>query len=190
MGDIGVATVHTAWADDADRRLLRFHGADLYRRGMGAQQHVRIEIEGVMHRTGRVVAWDVERLEVVIVVFDLRAFGDAVADMGEELFNTFQSPGHRMQTAGDLATARQGHIDGLGGQFGSQFGFFKQSLTRIESLCNTLLGNVDQGADLRTLLCRQIPQGLHHLSQFTLLAKVLNPDLLQGIDIFSALHSL
>ena len=33
---------------------------------MGAQQHVRVEIEGVVHRPGRVMAWDVERLEVVI----------------------------------------------------------------------------------------------------------------------------
>jgi hypothetical protein len=38
---------------------------------MGAQQHVGIEIEGVVHRPGRVVAWDVERFEVVVVVFDL-----------------------------------------------------------------------------------------------------------------------
>ena len=143
-----------------------------------------------MHRPGRVMAWDVERLEVVIVVFNLRAFGNAVANVGKELFDTFQSPGYRMQTARGLATARQGHINGLGRQFGGQFGLFKQRLARIENLCDTLLGNVDQRTDLRTLFCRQIAQGLHHLSQFTLFTKVLNPDLLQGIDIFSALHSL
>ena len=143
-----------------------------------------------MHRPGRVMAWDVERFEVVVVVFDLRAFGNAVADVGEELFDTFQSAGNRMQTTRGLAAARQGHVNGLGGQFGGQVGLFKQCLARIENLCDTLLGNVDQGADLRTLFCRQIPQGLHHLSQFALLAKVVNPDLLQGIDIFSALHSL
>ncbi|MNZ51215.1 hypothetical protein D3C78_690230 [compost metagenome] len=143
-----------------------------------------------MHRPGRVVAGDVERFEVVIVVFDLRAFGDAVANTGEELFDAFQSTGNRMQTTGGLTTARQGHVNGLGGEFGSQIGFFKQCLARIKDLCDTLLGNVDQRTDLRTLFCRQIPQGLHHLSQFTLLAKVVNPDLLQGIDIFSALHSL
>lgn len=45
------------------------------------------------------MAWDVERFEVVVIVFDLRAFGDAVANVGEELLDTFQSPGNRMQTA-------------------------------------------------------------------------------------------
>src|SRR5450830_1678494 len=139
VGDIRVATVHTAWADDADRRLVRFHGADLYRRGMGAQQHVRVEIEGVVHRPGRVMAWDVERLEVVIVVFDLRAFGDAVADMGEELLDTLQSPGDRMQTARGLATTRQGYVNGLGGELGRKIGLLERRLTRIENLCDTLL---------------------------------------------------
>ena len=64
------------------------------------------------------MAWDVERLEVVIVVLDLRAFGNAVADVGEELLDSFQSPGDRMQTARGLATARQGHINRLGGELG------------------------------------------------------------------------
>ncbi len=190
MGDIGVTAIHTAGADDADRRLLRFHGADLNRRGMGAQQHVRIEIEGVVHRPGRVMAWDVERFEVVIIVFDLRAFGNAVANVGEELLDSFQSAGNRMQTASGLATARQGHVNGFGRELGRKISLLERRLARIENLCDTLFGFVDQRADFWTLISRQIPQGLHHLSQFALLAKVQNPDLLQGIDIFSALHGL
>ncbi len=110
--------------------------------------------------------------------------------MGEELLDTFQSPGDRMQTARGLATARQGDVNGLGGELGRKIGLLERRLARIENLCDTLLGDVDQRTDLRTLFSRQIPQGLHHLSQFTLFAKVVNPDLLQGIDIFSALHSL
>ncbi|MNE51941.1 hypothetical protein D3C80_1465940 [compost metagenome] len=143
-----------------------------------------------MHRPGRVVAGDVERLEVVIVVFDLRAFGNAVADVGEELLDTFQSPGNRMQATGGLTTARQGYVNGLGAELGSQFGFFKQRLARIEDFCNTLLGFVDQRTDFRTLIGRQVAQGLHHLSQLALLAKEVNPDLFQGIDVFSLLHGL
>ncbi|VFB22437.1 Uncharacterised protein [Pseudomonas fragi] len=94
-----------------------------------------------------------------------------------------------MQTARGLATARQGHVNGLGRQFGGQFGLFKQRLARIENLCDTLLATLMRHR-LADALLLAIAQGLHHLSQFTLFAKVLNPDLLQGIDIFSALHSL
>ena len=72
---------------------------------MSAQQHVCIEIEGVMHRPGRMVAWDVERFKVVIIVFYFRAFGNTVANMSEELFNTLQSASDRMQTTRGLTTA-------------------------------------------------------------------------------------
>ncbi len=95
-----------------------------------------------------------------------------------------------MQTARRLATTRQGHVNGLGGELGRKIGLLERRLARIENLCDTLLGDVDQRTDLRTLFSGQISQGLHHLSQFTFLAKVVNPDLLQGIYIFSALHSL
>jgi len=143
-----------------------------------------------MHRTGRVMAWDVERFEVVIVVFHLRTFGDAVADMGEKLLDTLQRPGNRMQAASCLATARQGDVDLLGSELGAQLGFFESRLARIEDICDTLLGFVDQRTHFRTLIGRQVAQGLHHLSQFAFLAKELNPDLLQGIDVFSVLHGL
>ncbi len=110
--------------------------------------------------------------------------------MGKELFDSFQSPGNRVQTTRGLATTRQGHVNGLGGELGAQLRLLERRLARIENLCDTLLGDIDQGAELRTLFCRQAPQGLHHLSQLAFLAKVVNPDLLQGIDVFSALHSL
>ncbi|MNG01439.1 hypothetical protein D3C84_844200 [compost metagenome] len=157
---------------------------------MGTQQHVGIEIEGVVHCPGRVVAGNVERFEVVVVVFDLRAFGDAVADVGEELLDALQGAGDRMQTTGGLATARQGHINALGGQTGAEFGFFEGRLARVEHLGDAFLGVVDQRANFWPLFGRQVAQGLHHLGQFAFLAKELNPDLFQGIDVFSAFHGL
>src|SRR5690606_15043444 len=114
VSDIRVAAIDTARADNADRRLLRLHGAYLHRRGMGAQQHVRIEIESVMHRPRRMVAGNIEGFEVVIIVFDFRPFGHAVADTSEELLDALESTGDRMQATSGLATARQGYIDTLG----------------------------------------------------------------------------
>ncbi|MNF81348.1 hypothetical protein D3C84_636170 [compost metagenome] len=190
MGDIRVAAVDAAGADDADRRLLRLHGAHLHRRGVGAQQHVRVEIEGVVHCPGRVVAGNVERFEVVVVVFDLGAFGDAVANAGEELLDALQGAGNRVQATGGLAAARQGHVDTLGRELGGQCCLLKRLFAGVQGVLNALLGGIDQGADLGTLLCRQVAQGLHHLGQLALLAKVVNANLLQGIHVFGLLHGL
>ena len=190
VSDIGVAAIDTAGADDADRRLLRFHGAYLNRRGVGTQQHVRVEIEGVVHRPRRVVARDIERLEVVVVVFDFRPLGHAVADMGEELLDTLKRAGDRVQTTGSLATTRQGHVDTLGGQLLGEQGLLKHGFAGIQGVLHLILGSIDQGASLWALFGRQLAQSLHQGGQFAFLAKVLNPELFQGIDIFTSLHGL
>src|ERR1700694_1862920 len=41
VGGVGIDAVGAARADEADRRLLSEHGADLHRRGVGAQLHAR-----------------------------------------------------------------------------------------------------------------------------------------------------
>ncbi|BCQ60884.1 hypothetical protein PBOI14_26340 [Pseudomonas sp. Boi14] len=110
--------------------------------------------------------------------------------MSEELFDTLQGPRNRVQTTRGLATARQSDVNALGGELGAEFRLLESRFASIENLCYTLLGNVDQRTDLRTLFGRQVTQGLHHLSQLALLAKEVNPDLFQGIDVFSVLHGL
>ncbi|MNQ46955.1 hypothetical protein D3C85_607830 [compost metagenome] len=143
-----------------------------------------------MHRPRRVVAGDVERLEVVVVVFDFRTFGDVVADMGEELLDALKGASHRVQAAGGLAATGQGHVDAFGRQLGCQRCGLEVGLARIEGILNAGLGGIDQGARLRTLLGRELAQGLHELGQLALLAKVMNPELLQGIHIFGVSHGL
>src|ERR1041384_411466 len=67
--------------DDADRRFLGQHGADLYRRGMGAQHEPRAvrplrKIKGVVLLPRRMLGRDVERREVVKILLDMRSLGE------------------------------------------------------------------------------------------------------------------
>ena len=71
-----------------------------------------------MHRTGRVVARDVESFKVVVIVLHLGAFSDAVANPGEKLLDTLQRASHGMQAARGLTTTRQSYIDAFCGQLG------------------------------------------------------------------------
>ncbi len=84
MGDVGIATVDGAGSDDPHRRRLLEHGADLHRRGVGPQHDIVGDVEGVLHVAGRMVARDVERLEVVEVVLDLRTFGHPETEAGKD----------------------------------------------------------------------------------------------------------
>lgn len=80
------------------------------------------------------VARNVERFEVVVVVFDFRAFGDFVADAAEALLDALQRAGDRMQAAAQLATTGQGDIDALRDQPGGQRGPFQLGLTRVQRI--------------------------------------------------------
>ena len=55
---------------------------------MGTQQGMRVEIESVMHGPRRMMGGDVERLEVVEIVLDLRPFDDRETDLGKQRLDT------------------------------------------------------------------------------------------------------
>jgi hypothetical protein len=89
VGGVGILPVGLSRNDDADRRLLRLHGADLHRRGMGAQNLalatvVGLEKESVVHLAGRMAVGKVQRGEIVVVGLDIRTFGDGEAHVGED----------------------------------------------------------------------------------------------------------
>lgn len=88
------------------------------------------------------VARNVERFEVVVVVFDFRAFGDFIADAAEALLDALQRAGDRMQAAAQLATTGQGDIDALRGQPGGQRGPFQLGLTRVQRILDLSLATL------------------------------------------------
>src|SRR3546814_6350728 len=75
---VGVAAIDLAQRDHAQRRLAAggeqvLHVAHLHAGRVCAQQASIAEVEGVVHRARRVVRREVQRLEVVPVVLDLRS---------------------------------------------------------------------------------------------------------------------
>ncbi|MNV03692.1 hypothetical protein D3C71_939720 [compost metagenome] len=119
-----VVTIHTARRDNADRRLLFFHGADLHARGLGTQQARRVKPESVVVSACRMMARNVQGIEVMVVIFDFRASRHGKAELTEETFNAVDGARDRMQTAVFNTTTRQRNVDGLFGQAGIQRGAF------------------------------------------------------------------
>jgi hypothetical protein len=81
---------------------------------MRTKNRVGIEIEGIVHCPCGMVARNVERLEVVIVVLNFRPLGNAIANATKNLFHSLQSPRDWMQSPACLSAPRQCHIDSLG----------------------------------------------------------------------------
>ncbi len=155
---------------------------------MGAQQAAVTEIEGVVHGPGRVVGGNVERLEVVEVVFHLRAFGDVEAQAQEEVFHAPAHARDRMQGPGLFAAAGQGHVQGLGAQLLVQGRFLERLAALVDGRLNALLGFVDQRAGLGPLFRAQPAQALEQRADLPLLTQVTHPHVVQRARVTGPGH--
>jgi hypothetical protein len=132
MRRIGIDTIDPARRDDADfghffqltvAGDVRLHVARLDRAGVGAQQNAVgnlaigvLQVEGIVHRTRRVILGRVQGGEIEKILLDLGAVGDFEADRTEQRFDALQRPRDRMQAATRFAATGQRDIERLFGQ--------------------------------------------------------------------------
>ena len=178
MGGVAVDAVGAARRDDLDRRRVRARIAHLHRARVRAQQQglaigvVAIDVERVLHGTGRVVFRAVERREVGPVILDFGAIGHVETDGAEDFLDTFPRAHHGMDAAGHAATAWQGHVDRFGVQTTLHLGIGQCITARCQRVLDLHFDGVDQGA-LRLARVRiQFAQALHHFSNLASLAQV------------------
>ncbi len=177
VGLVVVVTIDATRRDDADRRRLLLHGTDLHARGLGTQQAGRIKPESVVVSTCRVVAWDIQGIEVMVIVFDFRAGRHGKAELTEETFNTVDSAGDRVQPTVLDTASRQGDIDGFSSQTGVQRGAFQRVFTLVQHLLHLLFGFVNHRTCSRALFWRQLTQGSHLKGQVPFLAQIFDADI-------------
>ena len=120
---IAVAAIHTARRDDANGRFLRRHGADLDGRCVRAQNHflaiachfVR-EVKSIMHGACRMRLWNIERSEIVPVVFNFWPFGHSKSHIGENLCQLVHDLAYGVYGSAWRFWRGQCHIDALAGE--------------------------------------------------------------------------
>ena len=139
-----VVPEHPPRADHPDRRPARQHGADLHRRGMGAQQQAVLEEEGVLRVARRVVRREVERREVVEVGLDLRTLGHAVAEPGEDLDHLALDEGDRVEVAQRGPAAGQGDVDARAPALGLALAVTELGVELGEARLDAVLEGVDR----------------------------------------------
>ncbi|EGE58936.1 hypothetical protein RHECNPAF_253009 [Rhizobium etli CNPAF512] len=170
MRGIAVLAIGLAGNDDADRRLLRFHGAHLHRRGVGAQHLaltvlVGIEEEGVVHLAGRVAFGKIQRGEIVIIGLDIGTLGDREAHVGEDRGDLIDDLADRMDAAalGRRGAHRQADIDRFGLQPRIDRRHFQHRLAFGDGIRHGILQGVDRSPSSLALLRRH---GAERLQEF------------------------
>ena len=82
----------------------------------GTENDIVRDIEGVLRVARRMILRDVQRLEVVVVELDLRAFRDREAKTEENLLELVEDDVQRMLLANHDLVARKGNVNGLGSE--------------------------------------------------------------------------
>ena len=124
VGEVGITAIHPARTDYANRRRLLLHNADLNRRSMSSQNSSFVNVEGVMHGPSRVVGRDIQRFEIVVIVLNLGASSDFIAQPDEKILYTGHGSCDGMQATQAAIATRQRNVD----SFLLQFGFESRSL--------------------------------------------------------------
>ena len=115
-----IVAMHRPGNHDANRRTHLLHRANLHRRGMRAQQQalaLRLRLlsrdeERVLRVARGMVRREIQRLEIVVVGFDHRAFGDRVAqflEYADDLVHRFDDG---VFCANGTADAGEGDVHG------------------------------------------------------------------------------
>ena len=85
-----------------------------------------------MHRPRRVMRREIQRLEVVVVVLDLRAIGALVAEPREDADDAIQRARDRMQAAAPILAAGQADVDAFGRERAAWRRRFAATAARID----------------------------------------------------------
>ena len=165
----GLAPVHAPGRNDVHGRRLRLHRPDLRGRGLGAQQEFRVprnrDVQGVLHRPCGVIRWDIERLEVVPVVLDLRPLHHAEAEAREDADHLALDERHRVQRAGAGATPGQGEVDTVGLEQGGVGIGLQRLATGVESTGELGADLVRPRADRAPVVLGKPTEGLLQLAE-------------------------
>ncbi len=179
VGDVGVAAVHLAGADDPDRRRLRLHGADLDGRRVRAEQDVLGQVKRVLHVPGRVIPGDVERLEVVEVRLHFRPLGDGEAQAQKDLDDLVLDEGEWVQGSHRRAPAREREVHPLRFELVATLGRFELGQAPAEEGLDLGLGLVGLAPLLGALGDGDRRERAEELGEDALPAQVLHADLLE-----------
>ena len=150
------------------------------RSSSGAAVLLGLEVEGVEHLPGGMLRRDVERLEIVPVVLDVRALGDGKAHVGEDRDDLLGGLADRMDAALGARAGRQGDVDPLGVQPRVERPLGQERAAGRQRRLDLLLERVERLAGLAPLLGRQRAQLLDQLGDAALLAQRRDADLVQG----------
>ena len=146
---------------------------------VGGPLTAAFDVEGVVHRTGRMILGGIQRGEVEPVGLDFGPLSDLEAHGTEDGLQTLHGQGHRVQSTLPALTTRQGHVQRFGLELGLQLCIGQCLTARRQGRFDGLLGLVDGGTAGLLFLDREGTHALHQLGDLARFTQVLGLGILK-----------
>ena len=183
-----VGAVGATGRDDAQRRLLRQHGAGLNRGGVGTQHARRAavfarQVKGIVIGPGGMMRGDVQGAEIVPVALGVRPLGNGKAHCAENGGHLVHRAADRMDQAGVRGAWRKGRIQSLGRQARIHCRVLECRPPTLDCGGQGVLQLVERGAALAPLFGRGLAELLQQAGQGAVLAEHGDADGIPGTQI-------
>ena len=178
-----IAAVNGTGANHANRsvRLLAFQSTRLHAGGLGAQQIIFGNIEGILHIQCRMIRRQIQCGEVVVYILNFRTVTNIKAHTHEDFLNLTHGQCYGMQMTGFRLAARQSNINLLVSELVSQRLFLQHGSCFVDFAFQLSLDFVNNLADFRTLFGRQLAHAAQDFGHRAFFAQIFDAQVLKRI---------
>ncbi len=183
VGCVVVAAVNGTGANHANRsvRLLAFQSTRLHAGGLGAQQIIFGNIEGILHIQCRMIRRQIQCGEVVVYILNFRTVTNIKAHTHEDFLNLTHGQCYGMQMTGFRLAARQSNINLLVSELVSQRLFLQHGSCFVDFAFQLSLDFVNNLADFRTFFGRQLAHAAQDFGHRAFFAQIFDAQVLERI---------
>ena len=166
VGRVPVIAIDTARRDNADGRLIVCHRADLHRARVRAQDFRSAAFRGfhkecVVGFARRGAFWEVQRGEIVPVIFNVGAFGDGEAHIAENGGDFLEDLHDGMQGADLLWARRQGHVQLFSRELGLKRGGLERGFAGFNGVCDPVFQRIELWTHVLALFRAHLAECFH-----------------------------
>ena len=186
VGLVVVRAVDTARADDAQRRAFGLHRAYLNGAGVRAQHMGRaviafgpVHVERIHFGARRMMAGDVERIEVVPIGVDTGPFGHGKAHFGEDCCQLLGHLADGVDGTVRAAPSGQRHVQPFTPQAFVQRGIGQATFLGGQCRVDLILQGIERGPGNLPFLRRHLAEFAHLQRDFALLSHRCEADILE-----------
>ena len=180
----GFIAIDGAGSNDANRRLVVFHHAELGIGSMRAEKHVFSDVECVLHVASRVIGWEIQSFVVVVIAVDVRTVLNRKTHTGEDGEDMIHHFADGVCIAKGVLPARKGSIDFFIGDAMGDFCLHEAGKRLFAERAELYLEVVDLFAKERSLFRGCIAEMDHEVLDGPLFSQVFDFEL---FDVFAVL---